>query len=221
MSENNGKARNTVIWTAAGIAAAAATYFLVLRPRHLHWGATKKEVEGYLPGDALLQDPDTVATHAITIDAPLLDVWPWIAQIGQDKGGFYSYTMLENLVGCDMHNTDEIHPEWQEVQQGDVIHFHPKFPPAPIEMLETGQHLVVASDLHGPGAYVWAFALRDLGNGKTRFLVRLRSRGHRGVGRAADLLLTEPAHFVMERKMMLTIKRLAEHRAHARPEIAA
>ncbi|HVT14411.1 MAG TPA: hypothetical protein VHE55_19265 [Fimbriimonadaceae bacterium] len=221
MKENCGNVKKRAIWTAAGIAAAAATYFLVIRPRHLHWGATKKEAEGYLPGDAFIEEPDVVATHAITIDAPVLDVWPWIAQLGQGRGGFYSYTMLENLVGCDMHNATEIHPEWQEVQQGDVIRFHPKFPPSPIEMLDTGNHMVVGIDLKSPNQATWAFVLKDLGNNKTRFIVRLRARTHKGLGRLGDLLVTEPAHFIMERKMMLTIKHLAESRFATRPEVAA
>lgn len=221
MSDKNGILKNKALWAAAGIATAAATYFLVLRPKHMRWGTTKNEAEGYLPGDALLEESVTVATHAVSINAPPLDVWPWIAQLGQDRGGFYSYTMLENLVGCDMHNAEEIHPEWQEVRQGDVIRFHPKLPASPIEMLDTGNHMVIASDLQGPNAVTWAFVLHDIGDNKTRLIVRLRARSHKGVGRLRDLLITEPAHFVMERKMMLTIKRLAEHRFAARPEVAA
>lgn len=209
-----------MLWALAGLAVTAA-YFLVARPRHLRWGTTSKEAEGYLPGDSLLTDGVTMATHAITIDASVLDVWPWLAQIGQDKGGFYSYTMLENLVGCHMHNARDVHPEWQNVGQGDVIRFHPKYPPAPVEMLETGRHLVIGANLGKPNASTWAFILRDLGNGRTRLIVRLRARHHKGVVRAADLLIGEPAHFVMERKMMLTIKRLAEDRARIRPEVAA
>jgi hypothetical protein len=39
-------------------------------------------------------------THAITIDAPPEAVWPWIAQLGDERGGFYSFTFFENQVGA-------------------------------------------------------------------------------------------------------------------------
>src|SRR5262245_39592554 len=79
-----------------GLGAAVVGYFAFIRPRHLRWGTASGEADEYLPGDELLSDAVSSATHAITIDAPPEDVWPWLAQIGQDKGGFYSYTMLEN-----------------------------------------------------------------------------------------------------------------------------
>src|SRR4051812_23088582 len=86
-----------VIAAAAGVAA-AAVYALLVRPWHLRWGATDEEAGEPLPGDDLRSDANVVATHAITIDAPAADVWPWLVQIGRGRGGFYSYTWLENLV---------------------------------------------------------------------------------------------------------------------------
>jgi len=63
--------------------------------------------------------------RAVQIAAPAHVVWPWIAQIGQDRGGFYSYTWLENLAGCRMHNADRIHPEWQQRAAGETVLLHP------------------------------------------------------------------------------------------------
>jgi hypothetical protein len=197
----------------AGLVAATVGYLLFVRPRHLRWGASWRETQEYLPGDELIPDADSCATHAVTINADLEDVWPWIIQIGQDKGGFYSYTVLENLLGCDMHNTNELRPEWQTLKVGDEVRFHPKFPPVPVVRLKEGEHLVLGADLDGPNASSWAFVVRSLGHGLTRLVVRLRGRPHKGVGHVADLLVIEPAHFVMERKMMLTIKKLAEQRS--------
>jgi hypothetical protein len=212
---NNAVSKKRLIWTAAALAAATAGYALILRPKHLHWGATKREAAGYLVGDEFLPEAESVATHAITIDAPKEDVWPWLAQLGQDKAGFYSYTVLENLVGCHMHNALEIHSEWQELKQGDEVRFHPDFPPVPVVLLKKEEYLVMGAELNGKNPSTWTFVLRDLGFGKTRLIVRLRGRAHRGIGRAADLVLLEPAHFVMERKMLLNIKKLAEGRARA------
>jgi hypothetical protein len=64
-----------------------------------------------LPGDDLVPDPGY--EHTRDVRAPAEEVWPWLAQIGQGRGGFYSYEWLENLAGCDIHNADEIRPEWQ------------------------------------------------------------------------------------------------------------
>ena len=70
---------------------ATAAYILVGRPRQLRWGATDEESEGPLPGDDLIEKADLIATRAITIRASAEKVWPWIAQLGQGRGGFYSY----------------------------------------------------------------------------------------------------------------------------------
>jgi hypothetical protein len=69
-------------------AAGAAAYLLVARPWQLGWGATDREVGGSLSGDELLARTDLTATRAITIRAPADQVWPWIAQLGQGRGGF-------------------------------------------------------------------------------------------------------------------------------------
>jgi hypothetical protein len=59
-----------------------------------------------LPGDELVAGAKLKATHAITINAPAADIWPWLVQMGQNRGGFYSYTWLENLVGCHIRNNN-------------------------------------------------------------------------------------------------------------------
>jgi hypothetical protein len=86
-----------------------------------------------LPGDELVEHPNVEATHAITINAPVEEVWPWLVQLGQDKGGFYSHSRLENLVGCRLRNADRIVPEFQHLSVGDAVRLHPKAPPLPRE----------------------------------------------------------------------------------------
>ena len=66
-----------------------------------------------------------VTTHSLHVPAPPDRVWPWVAQIGQERGGFYSYQWLENLVGCRITNADRIHAEWQHPHPGDRVHLHP------------------------------------------------------------------------------------------------
>ena len=99
----------------ASTAAVLATgvYALKVRPWMLRWGATRAESEATLPGDELAPRPGVGPTGAVTVDAPVEAVWSWLAQIGQDRGGFYSYEWLENLAGCRMRNAERIHPQWQ------------------------------------------------------------------------------------------------------------
>jgi len=115
----------TGVALAATGAGALAAYVLAVRPWHIRWGATDEEVSEALPGDELVLHPNSEATHAITIDAPVEVVWPWLVQIGQDKGGFYSYAWLENLVGCQLHNADRILPEFQHIAEGTIMPTHP------------------------------------------------------------------------------------------------
>jgi hypothetical protein len=78
----------------------------VLRPWYNSWGVTEEEAARSLPGDELVPDPRLGYTRAITIQAPPERVWPWLIQIGQGRGGLYSYDGLENLVGCDIHSAE-------------------------------------------------------------------------------------------------------------------
>src|SRR6478735_5931773 len=114
----------------------------VLRARQRRWGATDDEVNRTLPGDDLISHADLTATRAITIHATAAQVWPWIAQLGQGRGGFYSYDFLENLVGCDIHSADHVEPDWQSIAVGDEIRLHPEVG-LTVALLERGRSLVL------------------------------------------------------------------------------
>src|SRR5918994_2327372 len=88
----------------------------VLHGWRTHWGATDDEVGRPMPGDDLVQAPAWSYNHAIAIRAPRSAVWPWLVQLGQQRGGFYSYEGLENLVGCDIQNVLEFRPELQALR---------------------------------------------------------------------------------------------------------
>jgi hypothetical protein len=222
------KQNGTSILMPALIAAAGA-YIFAVRPWHLRWGATEKEIAAALPGDALCPRATGQVTHAITIYAPTQDVWPWILQIGQDRGGFYSYSFLENMVGCEMHNVDRILPEWQNRAVGDTVWFTtPKHYSGQARMIAAIVEPERAMVLVTPGDWeriqsgengvevTWAFALVPDQQGNTRLITRSRGDSHPPLWkRAAGYLFLEPAHFIMERKMLLTIKRLAENKLAA------
>ena len=219
--------RKTALWAAGSLAAALAAYVAVVRPRHLRWGATVTEAEEYLPGDEFVPQCTESSTHAITIEAPTEAVWPWLAQIGQDKAGFYSYTWLENLVGCRMPRAERIVPEFQDLRIGDKVWLHPKAPPLPALLIEQGRTIVLGSNMDEPGT--WAFYLKKIDAKTTRLVVRGRGAMKPGLLRwMGQYVLFEPAHFIMERKMLLSIKQHAEesarqsgHSEETRPRVAA
>ena len=115
---------------------AGVLYVVVARPLINQWGATDQEHQATWPGDHLVGQPGYVWTSAITIQAPAAQVWPWLVQLGQGRGGLYSYDWLENLVGCDVHSTDRILPEFQTpLQVGDrVIRMARYAPWAPVAL---------------------------------------------------------------------------------------
>jgi hypothetical protein len=188
----------------------------VLHRWRTRWGASDAEVRRPLPGDDLVPEPDWSYTHAITIDAPRAAVWPWLLQIGQGRGGFYSYEALENLVGCDIHNVPELRPALQDLQEGDVVRMHRSGVGPTVIELDAGRALVLGGDpdAHGSRA-TWSFHLVELPGGRTRLIERGRNVAGRGL--LAQLgfgpYLVDPIGFVMSRQMLRTIKRLAE--AHA------
>lgn len=198
-----------LFFRAAATAGAVAAYAYAIRPWHLRWGATAEEASAPLLGDELVPHPKSRATHAITINAPVKAVWPWLVQIGQDKGGFYSYSWLENLVGCHLRNPDRVLPEFQSLKVGDQVRLHPKMPPLPVLVCEPYRAIVLGSNTDNPGT--WGFYLEEIDEKTTRLIIR-------GRGDLRPSLLNwlfnyavfEPAHFIMERKMLLGVKLRAE-----------
>lgn len=220
------KKDNTTKWMIglAGGLAATASYLFVVRPWMLSWGATKDEQYRLLPGDELLPEPKIYATHAVTIQAPPAAVWSWLAQLGQGRGGFYSYDWIENLMGLDIHNADRILPEYQEIKVGDAIPLAPQGFSVPVAIVEKERALVLHGDtrLPGvgetppmkPGEYLsvsWGFYLFPRGDGSTRLIERWKTDWNSSLKN--DLfyrLFLEPGAFLMERKMLLGIKQRAE-----------
>jgi hypothetical protein len=117
-------------------------YALVVHPWMLRWGATDAEVAKRLPGDELVPDPAYSTTRAVTVEAPAEAVWPWVAQVGQDRAGFYSYEWLEDLAGCRITNADRVHPEWQKRAVGDGVPLRPSIA-LPVSHFEPGHALVL------------------------------------------------------------------------------
>lgn len=206
---------------AGGLGALSTGFLLLARPWTLRWGATDDEVTRALPGDDIVPDARGQETRAITVRAPVEKVWPWLAQTGQDRGGFYSFDLLENLVGCQMPEGDVLRPEKQRWRLGDKLWMYPREKAggggfATLETFVPGRALgfgtrAMSSPPDAPYAGSWSFVAEPLGSSTTRLLVRGRgARGRSLLGRAFDQAIFEPVHFVMERRMMVGIKQLAE-----------
>ena len=102
-----------------------AGFLLIIRPTYLNWGSTATERSQRLPGDEIVPHAGGQTTRAITIRAPIEDAWPWLAQLGQDRGGFYSFDLLENAVGCQMPTVDVLRARHQVRQLGDKLWMYP------------------------------------------------------------------------------------------------
>ena len=200
--------------TAISLAAAALVYRGLVRRRILNWGATDAEADARLPGDELLEHADGVATRAISIDAPAVAVWPWIAQIGPSpRGGAYTYDWIENLLRLDMHSTDRVLPDYQHPEVGDTLGYGKNR--MRFERVEPRRVLATRSE---DGNWVWSFVL-DEQDGQTRLISRNRFRLPSLTARVGMLPL-EPASLVMERKMLRGIKQRAERLAAEGKETA-
>jgi hypothetical protein len=198
---------------AIATAGALAGYVLAGRAWQLRWGATDEETTAVLPGDDVLPTPDLVATRAVTVNAPADAVWPWLVQLGQARGGFYTYDVLENLVGCQIHNANCIVPRWQHLAVGDEVRLHPEVALTVVAMT-AGRALVLRGgvpmgDVPAPYDFTWAFVVEDRPDGSTRLVVRERYAYTRRWAR----LLVEPVavvSFLMSQKMLRGIRDRAE-----------
>jgi hypothetical protein len=193
-----------LVWI--GVAAAAW-------PWHRAWGTTPGEWQMALPGDRTPRTPQLEILHAVTIEAPPSAVWPWLAQLGQDRAGFYSYDWLERAFGANVHNVSVIRPEWQSRNVGEQVYavdagymggLFGERPGWTIEVFEPDRALVLKH---------WgAFVLVPQPDGHTRLLIRSTISHERIPAWAAALNFTlfELPHFIMQRRMLLGIKTLAE-----------
>lgn len=209
--------RGRLGWVSLGIVVLiAGIYFTVVFPWMLNWGATGVESSMLLPGDEVVPNPMYRSTRAITIDASVEDVWPWIAQLGQDRGGFYSYTWLENMFLADIHSARSVNPDWLTRREGEILPLAP--PNYPLGLVKRKERNVgpnilrflpnQAMVLKGWGSFV----VRPLEGRRTRFIVRDPTPPRALPIRLIWQVLFEPVHFAMERQMMKGIKVRAEGR---------
>lgn len=179
--------------------------YLAIHPWLLRWGATEEEVSRAMPGDL-----DHIGwTRAITINATPEQVWPWLVQWGQGRGGWYSYDWLENLFGFDIHTADRILPEYQDVQLGDPICMARGFCTSHVTVIEPNQWLSwQAKDEEGNPVWTFTFGLFPTDDSHTRLIVRESFRSE--VVPPAAVFILEIPDVVMEQKALHTVRNRAE-----------
>lgn len=181
---------------------------VLLTPWMDRWGTTPEERAQKFPGESFVTNPARTANRGITINAPVQKIYPWILQIGADKSGMYSYTWLENLMNCEMAKDETIHPEWQNLVPGDLMKMCAgDFAPPPYIVAEVLPNQAVTFGHQSNGAWeeTWQFVLLPQANGITRLITRTSTNMIGGIWE-----VVRPISFVMERKMLLTIKDLSE-----------
>jgi hypothetical protein len=198
----------------AGAAVAGAVLFRrTVRPWMASWGATTAEIGQPLSADVFVRPGASRTTRAITIDAPVGDVWRWLVQIGEDQAGFYSYTWLERLARTDMRNADRVNEAWQHREVGDTIWLAQRWgelgrqvaavvePEQALAMVSPADYAAIQAGQSASG--YWGFFLEPIDAAHTRFIVRTS-------GGAVGNDFFDLVHFVMEQKMMRGLKRRAE-----------
>jgi hypothetical protein len=186
----------------------------LLRPWHMRWGAEAAEVAAAMPGDDIVHRAQFNATRAITIEAPPKDVWPWIAQLGYGRGGFYMYDLVDN---AGLRSADRI-IGYQHLEVGDLIPmFHESHGLAiayRVDSLQINEWMVWVHRPHEnePPDSTWSWRLTRLQGDRTRLVTRMKQDYRWQTPRLAmfNLILMEFGEFAMERRMLKGIKVRAE-----------
>jgi len=191
-----------------GIIAIFVLTIILLTPWMDKKGTTAEERQMPLPGDELIVNPLRSVNRGITIQATPSKIYAWVIQTGADKSGMYSYTWLENLVGCEMAKVEQLKPQWQQLQTGDLMKmcagdFAP--PPYEVAYLVPDSAVVFGHQDKGEWVDLWTFSLLPQSDGSTRLIARTQTNMTGGFWE-----ILRPISFVMEQKMLSTIRYLSE-----------
>jgi hypothetical protein len=188
-------------WPALGLVAIVVmAYVLAIGPWQRRWGATVEDVRRAMPGDDLLRPDAPSTTRAVTIEAGPDRVFPWLLQIGYGRGGWYSYDWIDN---DGEPSLERIEPRLQ-LEVGDRIEMMPGVGPV-VRAIEPGSHIVSGGD-----ADSWCLLVEPTGDGRTRLISRWKQDWPRTFATRLWMAVADPGAFIMERKMLLRIRDLAE-----------
>lgn len=183
-----------------------------------NWGARRDERERAWPGDDLVEDPAAVFTRGVSVDADPEAVWPWLVQFGLGRAGFYSYELLERAAGIPVRNVEQILPEHQTLNVGDGVKLHPDAPAIPVGKVEAPRILCFGgpSEVGGPSTpdprRSWSLYVEPRPEGGSRLLLRscIEAVREPTLAKRIGLIVEVPVDFLMEQRMLRTIRRLVE-----------
>jgi hypothetical protein len=208
-----------VMFALTGVIVLVLGYGLAVRPWFLRWGATDAELARAMLGDVGGARPTYVTTLAVTIEAGPKQIWPWLVQMGFQRGGLYSYDWLDRVFGfLDRPSATVVLPEFQRLAVGDEIPVG-RGPGFPVRAIVPCQALVLGGESDGT-AWVWQFGLYPLDHERTRLVSRTTGRMPPTVGAWLFMRILEPAAFIMTRRMLIGLKSRAEALARS-PEATA
>jgi hypothetical protein len=187
----------------------AVLYWFPIRRWMSRWGTAPSDLVRVMAGDGLLVNPTFSYTMTVTVNAPPEDIWPWLVQMGYQRGGLYSYDWLDRLFGyLDRPSATRILPEFQHLAVGDAIPLG-KGPSWPVAVIEACRALVLDMRNMAGFDWVWQFGLYRVDDKRTRLVSRSRLRTQT-VWTRLFTYAVEPAGFVMTRRMLLGLKARAE-----------
>ncbi len=184
-----------------------------------NWGSSSAERERSWPGDELVSPNHRTYTRGIDVIASPDRLWPWLTQIGFGRAGFYSYELLERIVGIPIRNVESVIPSLQKLVVGDEIVLHPNAPGIPVALVEEGRHICFGAveemrqgSKRPDPARSWSMYVEPGHGNASRFVLRGRVAPLRKPTplKRFGVLVEEPIDFVMEQRMLRTVKRLAE-----------
>ena len=188
----------------------AVLYWFPLRRWMGRWGTTSSDLPRVMAGDGLIVNPTFVYTMAATVNAQPEHIWPWLVQLGYQRGGLYSYDWLDRLFGfLDRPSATRILPEFQHLAVGDKIPL-PRGQGYPVAAIEPGRALVLDMRNMWGFDWVWQFGLYVVDEKRTRLVSRSAVRPLTIWTRLFSILVVEPAAFIMTRQMLLGLKQRAE-----------
>lgn len=195
-------------WLIAGVIA-VSFYWVLARRWFATWGADASDRGRPMPGDTRVGEPTYTATLAITINASPPNIWPWLAQMGYQRGGLYSYDWLDRVFGyLDRPSATVILPQFQDLHAGDEVPMG-RGPGFPVTHVDPARALVLSGKADG-AEWAWQFGLYPIDDRRTRLVSRNQVRVPPGIGSWLFMRVIEPAAFLMTRRMLIGIRQRAE-----------
>ena len=184
-------------------------YWFPVRHWFNRWGTTANEITSVMPGDKVIANPTNSAMQAVTVATSPENVWPWLVQMGYQRGGLYSYDWLDRLFGfLDRPSASQVLPQFQLLSVDDKIPWgHGEY--LTVKEIEPFKSLVLYYNGHGM-EWVWQFVLYPLDSNHTRLVTRGIEQTPKALIWRLGMMFMEPAAFIMTRRMLLGVKQRAE-----------